>query len=220
MRALQGFDETKALLILDALRYSLLSERIAYTRLRRTLRVIERRVPAGPREAVGLSALASAWQIVDTVHRARGLFGQVRGLSHRLPEYQLFVRVTEPVEALRNFFQHMNSSIGKLTSKSYPIMGSLCWVSADPAMSYSLSVGHWTKDVHSHSMVVDTWNHCFVASLQLNAATYSVELAEIHNAARSASVFLERWLRQSGSLSKRHTSPSLLGFRIGLPPDA
>lgn len=130
MRALVGLD-VKQVYVLDALRYSFWSEQQAYSRLIRQLRSIENRGGAPVPESAAVATLASAWQLIDTVHRTRGLFTQVRGLKHRSPEFKAFARATSTVAEFRNFFQHLNSEIPRLKGKAYPIMGLLSWVGRD-----------------------------------------------------------------------------------------
>lgn len=216
MKALQGIENRKQIFVLDALRYSLLGERRAYARVVRLSRSMEGRpFPARPRESTALAALGSAWQMVDIVYRARGLIRQVKGMSQRSPQVQLFMRETARVEGLRNFFQHLNSSIAGLTAKSYPIMGVLSWVGRDPMMSYSISIGHWTKDTEAHTLAVDTWKNTFVVPLQLDAATTSLNLAAVHEHSIRISAFVERWLNKQGFVSATDIGVSVMRFGIG-----
>ena len=217
MKAFRTDLDTKQVLILDALRYSLFAERQAYARLSRSLRTVERLKPKQLSEALALSTLASGWQVIDMVYRSRGLIGQVRGLSQRKPEYQAFVRGTAVVEDLRHFFQHLNTSIRSLTKESSPIMGVVTWAARDRKMSYTMAVGHWTKGMESHSLVVDTWTNEFLVGLKFNAAGTEVDLATIHAHCLRIRVFMERWLKSQGALRDDSTGASLFRFGIGAP---
>ena len=217
MKALQASLDRKQILVLDALRYSLMHERDVFRAVTRFLRRIGK-MPfnSRPPDRLAIGALASAWQLIDNIYRIRGLLRQVKGLSQKSPQIQLFLRNTAGVDNFRNFFQHLDSSIAKLSGKSYPIMGVLSWVTHDPAMSCSLSLGHWTKDTHAHSLVVDTWTSSFVARIQLDAGNASIELANAHSSARKLSAFLERWLRTKNMLRDTELAASVMRFGIGL----
>ncbi len=85
MRTLRNFGSTRHVLIVDALRYTLLLEQKAFTSMCRALRRIENDDDGTghPNRALTLTALSAAWNIVDTVNRLRGLVRQVPRLSQR-----------------------------------------------------------------------------------------------------------------------------------------
>jgi len=217
MRALQVNLDSKQILILDALRYSLLAERQAYGRLTRSLRAVERSTKPRPSEHHALSALGSAWQVIDMTYRARDLISQISGLSQRTPECQVFVRETAVIEDFRHFFQHMNSSISKLTKASDPIMGVLMWASGDRKTSYTMSVGHWTKGMESTSIALDTQTWEFVPRIQLSAAAMEVDLNRINERSRQVSKFVEKWLTSRSLLQRAMTGASLFKFGLAVP---
>jgi hypothetical protein len=217
MKALIGSLSRRDIFVLDALRVSLLNEKLAYARLLRSLAVIAR-LPLGarPTNARACTSLATAWQLVDEVHRIRGLVRQVYGLPHRTPAVQIFLRETAGVEQFRNFFQHLNSSIGSLSGKSFPIIGVLSWSTSDSRHSCSLAFGHWTKETHAHSLVWDMQTMSFIQSLQFDAADLSLAMGNVHARARSFSRFFERWLRKEKLVDERDVASSLMRFGVDL----
>jgi hypothetical protein len=215
LKSLKASLDRKQIFVLDALRYSLALERHAFGQLTRKLRRIGDLPPTSrPSDALAISTLASAWLLIDILHRVRGLLRQVKGLPQKTPGVQVFLRGTSDAESFRHFFQHLDSSIAKLHGTSYPILGVLSWVTRDPAWSCSLTFGHWTKGTHSHSMVVDTHTTKFVASIQLDAGTSSLELARAHAAVRALSLFLEKWLQSANMLGDKVVAPSIMRFGI------
>ncbi len=72
MRTLSNFGSTRHVLIVDALRYTLLLEQKAFTSMCRALRRIENDDDGTghPNRALTLTALSAAWNIVDIIKAA------------------------------------------------------------------------------------------------------------------------------------------------------
>lgn len=221
MKALNAaiLTERRDVFILDGVRFSLEMERAAYSRLLRAMRGIERG-PADkpPGDAIALRALESAWSVCDSVHRVRGLVGQVRGLSHGEPTMQLFFRAAKGVEDARNFIQHIGSGIGKLGELTVPLVGQLRWKYASGLGGVSLSVGHWTKGTHGWTPVIDLQTMQIVDGIWFSVADSTFDLEALHKNCRALSRHLERWLRKSGLVGSTPTRPSTL--RFGRHPSA
>jgi hypothetical protein len=213
-------DRTDVFLI-DGVRFSFQIERQAFARMSRAMRAVER-VPKGkvPGDAVALSALGSAWTIVDAVHRIRGLIAQVRGLTHRSTEMQLFFRAASPVEEVRNFLQHLSSAVPKLGEGSVPLMGQLRWGSQKSGQSVALSVGHWTQDTYGLSLAVDLRTMQLVNNIQFAVAEISVDLRDLHERCRRLADLFEGWLKANNLLSDADTRPSTIRFGVPVPADA
>lgn len=208
-------DNQQQILIIDALRLSLEIEKSLNTRLWRVLRSIEKVEDSShPKSTTVLNALGLAWQIIDTIHRTRGLTEQVRGLSHTSPEYQLFQRNTAHAEDFRNFFQHLNSEIPKLPVKTNPIIGVLSWVTKFSNKSRTVAYGTFLKDGNFHSLAVDTWAGKFANKLEFTAGQMSIALDTIHREVSRFRIFFDKWLVKNEYLSKSELSPSVLSFYI------
>jgi hypothetical protein len=201
-------------LVVDALRYSLLLERKAYAALARVLRAIEKRDGAGahPSEAQALSAIANAWHIIDVVHRVRGLLVNVPGLSKKAPEVQVFLRHTAATEDFRNIYQHLGSEIARICGTTNPIMGVVSWATRNPRKSMTVFVGTGADEIEVHTVALDTWKGEFAQGLLFSAGGKDIELDRIHFRCRQTSRYLDAWLRSSGHLSDDVMGVGLVRF--------
>jgi len=216
MKQLKGIAATRHVLVIDALRYSLHLEKRAFSSLRRALRTIEksddgRRHPA---ETPSITAIGSAWGILDIVHRLRGLITQIAGLAQKNPEVQLFLRKTAQTEDFRNIYQHLNSAISRISGKTNPIMGVISWVTRNPQRSITLFLGTATADIEAHTVAYDTWEHKFAQQLLFSAAKKDIELDKLHASCLRIEKFIDDWLEFKGYLSREDTKVSIIRFQI------
>jgi hypothetical protein len=215
MKTLSNISNQKQVLVIDALRLSLEIEKTMNARLWRILRNIEKLDDAShPKPIEVLNAIGLAWQIIDTTHRIRGLAEQVRGLSHKLPEYQLFQRNTVRTEAFRNFFQHLNSEIPKLPDKTNPIIGVLSWVTKNPNKSRTIVHGTFPKEGGFHSLAVDTWTDQFASRLEFSGGQMNIDIDKVHFEVTRFKKFFEHWLIDNQYLGENDLLPSVLSFYI------
>jgi hypothetical protein len=215
MKTLSNINEQKQVLVIDALRLSLEIERVMNSRLWRVLRNIEKVDDTShPRPIAVLNAIGLAWQLIDTTYRIRGLAEQVKGLSHKLPEYQLFQRNTASTESFRNFFQHLNSEIPKLPTKTNPIIGALSWVTKVPSKSRTIVYGTFPKDGSFHSLAVDTWAGRFATKLEFTAGQKDLDIDNVHKEVTRFRIFFSKWLLTNGFLGKGELHASVLNFYI------
>src|ERR1051325_9278294 len=102
----------KLVFYLDGLRYSFQMARLVVERLEETLEEIARLHSKDEyTENQITSSLLDAWTLIDICHRVRELIQQTPGLPQKLPDIQIFLRVTEPIETLRHYVQHLRSGI-------------------------------------------------------------------------------------------------------------
>lgn len=216
MKQLANIESTRHIQIVDALRYSLELERKAFLSIKSALRKIERADDGKghPNHSVTLHAFSSAWAVIDTAHRIRGLITQVPGLSQKSPEIQVFVRSTATVEDFRHLYQHLNSVIPKINGMTNPIMGVLSWVSSNPSDSFTVFLGTGSKETQIHSVSIDTWNNCFAQNLLFSAGNKDIELDKLHSQCQAVSKFLNAWLKSKGYLSKESTKVGVFRFNI------
>jgi hypothetical protein len=215
MKTIKNVSDQKQILVIDALRLSLEIEKTMNSRLWRILRRIEKLDDRShPKPIDVLNSIGLAWQIIDTTHRIRGLAEQVRGLSHKLPEYQLFQRNTTRTEAFRNFFQHLNSEIPKLPDKTNPIIGLLSWVTKAPNKSRTIVFGTFPKGGNFHSLAVDTWTGQFANRLEFTGGQMNIDMDSIHREVTRFRLFFEEWLRNHQYLGESELIPSVLSFYI------
>jgi hypothetical protein len=216
MQVLRNIVEQQQVFVIDAIRLSLEIEKALYTRLWRLLRTIERTSDkANPRPGTSLSAIGSAWQIVDTIYRIRGLARQVKGLSHKSPEYQLFQRNTDSSEAFRHFYQHLDSEIPKIPLNTNPIIGVLSWVTRDPNKSMTVVYGTFPKEGELHSLALDTWTGSFAQRLVFTAGQMDLDIEATHQEARKFRTFFESWLSEKGFLGEEQLKTGVMHFLIG-----
>lgn len=215
MKILSNVLGQKQILVIDALRLSLEIERAMNSRLWRVLRGIERLDDASyPRPVTVLNAIGLAWQLIDTTYRIRGLADQVRGLQHKLPEYQLFQRNTASTKAFRNFFRHLNSEIPKLPAGTNPIIGVLSWVTKVPSKSRTIVYGTFPTDGNFHSLVVDTWTGRFASQLHFTAGQKDLDIDNIHKEVTRFRTFFSKWLVNNRLLGQSDLRPLVLNFYI------
>ena len=207
------------MLIVDALRYTLLLEQKAFTSMFRALRRIENDDDGTghPNGALTLTALSAAWNIVDTVHRLRGLVRQVPKLSQKSPEVQLFIRNTSFIAEFRNVYQHLNTVIPKIEGTTNPIMGVLSWVTKDPTKSITVFVGTGSPDINFHTLVLDTWKMEFAQRFLFSVGNKDIDLEEIHDSCKRFRNFFNSWLDQNGYLSEEEATVGVMRFQIGRP---
>ena len=216
MKNLANFGSTRHVFIVDALRYTLLLEQKAFTSMCRALRRIENNDDGTghPNRALTLTAISAAWNIVDTVHRLRGLVRQIPELSQRDPEVQLFIHSTSLIEDFRNIYQHLNVSIPRIEGKTNPVMGVLSWITNDPMKSITIFVGTSTPDTEFHTVTFDRLKREFVQRFLFSVGNKDIDLDEIHSSCKKLRKFFEAWLTQNGHLSAEEASVGVVRFQF------
>lgn len=190
-------------------------EEKAYKSLWRALRSIETndKGPGGhPSQETTLTAIGRAWEVVDMVHRARGLVGHVPLLRKNTKEVQIFLRLTSSVEEFRNLFQHLNTEISKIRGEFSPIMGAISWTTREPGRSITIMTGSSAEDTKFHTLAFDMRRRQFSNQLVLGAGLKDVDLFELHSRCRSFRSFFERWLVEQQLLSKKDQSVGIVRF--------
>ncbi len=126
--------ETRTVLFLDGIRYSIEIIDLAFRRLQETIEMISQMENKSDELSPKIvEAMSDAWVIIDSAHRLRELVCQFPKLKQKEPNVQLFLRNTEVVENLRNFVQHFRSGIDSFVEKGMPLWGTLSWAgSANP----------------------------------------------------------------------------------------
>ena len=217
MKTLQGFEQTRHLLVVDALRYTLLIENQAYSAMRRAMSRVEN---AGanskhPSHNSVVTIFRSAWETVDSIRRVRGLANQVYGLSQNRGEIKGFYEKTKSVENFRNIYQHLNSDLQKVVGKTSPVLGAVSWVTRDPLKSITTMLGTMNPEIQTHSLTLDREKWELIPKIQLQVRDLDLDLFSAHQAARKLQVFIERWLNESGRLSEKTSHASVIRFNIG-----
>lgn len=221
MKQLADRTNAQRLYTIDALRYTLLLENKAHRTLWRALRSIERKdkpPDSHPSEETSLTAIGSAWEIIDMVHRARGLVGQVRRLRKNTPDVQLFIRNTANVEKFRHLFQHLNTKIGNIRGEFNPIMGALSWVTSNTTVAYTIATGTSAENTNVHTLAFNVCSGRFTQNLVLSAGNEDIELDELHQRCRLFQTYFNTWLDGQGMLSEEEQSVGIVRFHTaGFP---
>ena len=215
MKQLADKTDPRRLYTIDALRYTLLLENKAHRTLWRALRSIETKDKSPhshPSEETTLTAIGSAWKIIDMVHRSRGLVRQVPRLRQKTTEVQQFLRNTANVEEFRHLFQHLNADIGKIRGDFSPIMGGISWVTRDTSVAFTIMTGTSAENTNFHTMAFNTVKGRFSNNLVLGAGLKDIDLDGLHQRCKLFQTFFNGWLENQGMLSVKDQSVGIVRF--------
>jgi hypothetical protein len=128
LRRISADVDTRTILFLDGIRYSIDFTSVAFHRIIRTIKRIAtlEAGSAAMQEAI-TEVMADAWLMIDAVHRLRELVQQLPGLKQKEPAVQAFYRATEEVKEFRNYVQHLSSGIEAFVEEKMPLWGVLSW---------------------------------------------------------------------------------------------
>lgn len=209
MRRLKDLHDRSKTFVLDALRYSLAIEEAEYAALWHLLRELEpSALQKNPDEALVIRVLSKCWTLVDMWFRTRRLILQVKGLRHKQPPLQLFLRETKAVEEFRHYVQHLDTEVPKIDGPANPIMGTVSWLCPDDTTSVSVApTSPAAEGIASPTLPIDRILGCFGNRLQLSVGAIqnpvgSLLMCKTHDHARALSRFIEAWLEESGSLEE------------------
>lgn len=113
---------------IDGIRLSAEIFDLALSRLESTLLGLsENGLPSNIDEAHVASAFADAWTAVDAMNRIRELIRQMPGLKQDANHRLVLTRTVE-IKRLRDFAQHLNNEIPKLSEAGRSTWGELRWI--------------------------------------------------------------------------------------------
>jgi len=117
-----------------------------------------------------LHAVATAWQIVDIVHRVRdlaeGMPGVNKGPGSRV---RAFLGATEIAERFRHYVQHLRGELSKTEVNRFPVWGSLSWVSAsDGKTLHTTFMGVMRPGTEISAGVFDAQEQRYVSRVSLS----------------------------------------------------
>ena len=119
-------------LFLDGIEYSVRMAECAYERIRANA---ARHSPDQVENCPPLELLfLDAWSIVDCCKRLRALVEQTPGLK-KTPAVKSFLKATEAITALRNYYQHLETEAVDIATTGWPIWGALSWMKVLEAAS-------------------------------------------------------------------------------------
>lgn len=123
----QKFKVAKKQLFYDGLYYSVRMIRATYQNLADKLCTLAKFEFEDPTD-LAESAIAEAWDIVDSLYRLRRLLEDTPGLKQKSPELQLFYRKTGCLKDLRDSIQHLDEYLERYVANKVPAWGRLSWV--------------------------------------------------------------------------------------------
>ena len=102
---------------------------------------------------IAAAVMLDVWSIVDSVHRIRSILDAMPGFKKSGPTYQLFVRATDRVTALRNTVQHFREELATMAEQATPVWGVLSWMAVikpdgTEVRSYVLDPGRTQSGTH------------------------------------------------------------------------
>jgi hypothetical protein len=194
--------DRKAVLYLDGIRYSFHIFDLAATRLAVTLEALSqvREDRSSIADTIAL-AISDAWMIIDSTHRLRELLQQAPKLRKKEPELQLFLRRTEVVEDLRNFFQHFRTEINDFASQAMPLWGTLTWVYIDPESgelkNFTIAPGTFFDGATIPTCTFDRLEWKYVERVLLQAGSKKVDLATLLEQVTEFAAWYTEWFRKN-----------------------
>jgi len=125
-----------------------------------------------------LHAIATVWQIVDSVHRVRELAQATPGMSQGDAAVRRFLADTAVAEDFRHYVQHLRGELGKRDVDRFPVWGSVTWVSAnDEAMTFTAVTGTIPAGTEIGGAVYDRLERRWVSrvSLSIRGIVFNVD---------------------------------------------
>lgn len=172
--------------------------RLAAKRIQTSLQDVESCKQAGSDYEEALdAAFLDAWSVVDVCHRIRRIIACTPGIKQREPWLQSFLRATEEIEELRNYVQHLDSTIPSISSPWTPVMGTLSWVSSyDDQTCLTTMLGSLENGVTNSSITYDTVNRCFTRKIELSLGTQRVSILDLCDRIACLRKDLKGWAAQ------------------------
>lgn len=123
--------------------------------------------PSSVDEAV--HAVATAWQIVDVVHRVRDLAEGVPGVNKRSgSRTRSFLDATAIAEKFRNYVQHLREEVSDPEVARFPVWGALSWVAPDGQTLHTTFLGVMRPGTEFHAGVYDAKECRWVSRVSLS----------------------------------------------------
>ena len=214
MRRLINIEDRKQIFIIDAVRFFFVELTHTFAQIQHGLTDIEKKLNGGDTlsEDETLPVISACWRTLDTIYRLKGLLGQVRGLSQKSPELQIFYRTISKIEDFRHLYQHLNTDIPKSSEDSGPILGYVTWRTDDPKLGLTVAIGTVPSDTNLYSAVYDRSKDEIVNQTLFVAGTLSIDLNPLPTACEKVRTFFNTWLDSKGYLAEE--SPHVSIFRL------
>jgi hypothetical protein len=211
--------DRRTILFLDGVRYSIQAFELASSRLALTLdRLSNGKEITDDLGEIISEATTDAWSIIDSIHRLRELLEQMPGLKKNVPELQLFLRRTAPVEDLRHFFQHFRTEIESFVERGMPLWGTISWAYANPATglpeTHTIVPGTFFDGAWVATCTFDTQEGKFVERVLLHAGPRKIDLADLADHVKEFARWYTNWFDTTFTDQSRHGADVHMQFYI------
>jgi hypothetical protein len=210
MKAIVNTADSQSIYRIEAARISFELLNQAFNELKMTLVAIEEKEKSQYSFQDALNVVKLAFQFVDCTHRFFTVLSQIRGLKHKNEIFKNAESYAKKLAVVRNFAQHLNDEIPKITNETYPILGAISWASDDHAVSRTISLGTLPPGTSFHSLAYDTKEQCYNKSIVFNIGNLEIDLTETHNAMVSVQSFFYDWLLEHKLLSDQDVVPNVM----------
>lgn len=185
-------------LCLDGLRYACGICAASYERVLVSLKAFEatatQRMEVPEHDA--MLTVADIWSVVDSAYRARIIAARTPHLKRLRPDYEIFERNTRPIDAMRNYIQHLDTEISRIGDESTPLWGSISWQGAsDPRTAFTLIAGNKLFKQSYVSLVYDTLEHRFVRPIELVVGKETLDINQVAQSVARLNALLIAWAK-------------------------
>lgn len=210
MKAIKNTIDAQTVYRIEAARLSfeLLSE--AFDALKATLMAIEKKESHEQTHQDALNATKFALQFIDCTHRFFAVLSQIKGFKHKDDRFKKAEVYARRLVGARNFAQHLNDEIPKITAETYPILGAVSWASENQLTSRTISAGTLPPGTTFHTLAYDTTKHCYNKSVVFNIGNLQIDLSETHYSMNQVHSYLCEWLVESDLVSDQDVIPNSL----------
>jgi hypothetical protein len=165
-----------------------------------------------------LMATMDAWTIIDSTHRLRQLLTSMPGLSHRLPEIQIYNRKTKIAEDLRHYVQHLTGDIITVATIGVPLWGILTWRTKDDVdgaqNSHSVIPGTYFPDLVSSFAVFGYKVEESISDIKLEVRNMIADLEELVDAIKPVIKLFENNLLEQRKHNNFNGSDGVFSLKI------
>ncbi len=219
LRCISTDINTRDILFLDGVRYSIEIIDLNYKRLLNTIEQIvilgNEKKPIPPFIAM---AMSDSWAIIDSTHRLRELIQSLPKLKKNTPEVQVFLRNTQCVEDLRNYVQHFRTGINSFVKHEMPLWGTLIWnkKNAETGCSecHSIIPGTFFNNITSSIGSFSNEKYEFYEKIILKTGEFNCDIADIYDRVSVFFSWYENWFIKNFSDENHHGADAYVKFQI------
>jgi hypothetical protein len=210
MKAVTNAVDSQSVYRIEAARLSFELLNQAFDELKDTLIAIEQKESFEYEYKDALNVIKFGLNFVDYTHRFFTVLSQIRRLKHKNERFQAAEIYAKKLVRVRNFAQHLNDEIPKMTNETYPILGAISWASYDRSTSRTISLGTLPSGTTFHTLAYDTKEQVYNKSIVLNIGNLEIDLTETRNSMVLVQQYFSEWLTENHFLSDEDVLPNVL----------